>query len=150
MIMTAGKNLSSQHILIDKSNMNVTRVTFFSYETPIFQVIIDNRSKLSCISQMDFYNYMRIFFPTYYNKEWNKQTRTLSMTTKTYITNAIKSYPYIKKAFDFEFKYINDIIKSDNELNSQNNKLSNHIYLTTGYDYDLDTGLVIKPIELED
>lgn len=148
--MTAGKNLSSQHLFIDKSSIHVTRVTFFSYETPIFQVCIDNRNGMSCLTEMDFYNYMRIFFPTYYKKEWNRDTKTLSMTTKSFIGIAINNYPYIKKAFDFEFKYVNDILKEDNELNSQNEKLSNHIYLTTGYDYNFDTGLVIKPINFED
>ena len=65
-----GSQFSSQHMLIEDKNACASTMTFFSYETPIYEVTIDegySEDIRSFITQFEFYNYMRIFFPQFLN-----------------------------------------------------------------------------------
>ena len=137
-----GTQVSNQHMLIeDKPRYQKSVLTFFSYETPIYEVKIDEDHGTSMITSFDFYNYMRIFFPQFFDKKWESQT--LSAMTKRYITFSCNNEKMVKKAFEYEHKYIESIYK-EKDPKQMCDMLEYLIKGVTGVHYDIATKSIIK------
>ena len=139
-----GSQFSSQHMLIEDKNACASTMTFFSYETPIYEVTIDegySEDIRSFITQFEFYNYMRIFFPQFFDKKWESQT--LSGMTKRYITFSCNNDKYIKQAFEREHKYIESIYR-EKDPKTMCDMLEYLIEGVTGVHYDIATKSIIK------
>ena len=128
--------ISPCHMLI-KAEMGYDYYILFVYDTPIFKVVYDRRSGSCIVSEFEFFNYMRLFVPQHFNKAWNKEHKTLSNTTKAYITKAIEQYPIVKRAFDYESK----VIAETYTRSTPKECLEFEINALTGYQFDIDTGI---------
>ena len=131
-----GTQVSNQHMLIEDIDACKSVITFFSYETPIYEVKIDEEYNLATITSFEFYNYMRIFFPQFFDKSWD--SITLSAMTKRYITFSCNKEKMIMKAFEREHKYIESIYR-EKDPKTMCDMLEYLIENTTGVHYDIAT-----------
>lgn len=143
-----GTQVSNQHLLIEDMNAAESVITFFSYETPIYEVVVENLEDfdgkahtISRIRSFEFYNYMRIFFPQFFDKSWD--SITLSAMTKRYITFSCNKEKMLKLAFDRERKYIDSLYK-EKDPKIMCDMLEYLIENTTGVHYDIATKSIIK------